>query len=319
MKNNFNIQTLNYKKLTENGECIIPLILPFKKSEWSALKPLLQGAFESIGKLIYFTNAKIEEGAEEYLFTNSCFSAHLFARHGFKQLSKYPQIRRSCSRYFNISLNSKNTLGAYEYLQENPLVTPSSLFSISSGNDAPFYYRGHFVKKAGDTFILDYHVPYMEERFSACDRMVVALIRHKGEMEFSKINHIIYETIQSAMPEVLNEQNGPWYARAALMYHISHNHIETMFDISEHVMVQNRFVDFAETPLGSYIIDKELVSLKELNDYMKYFKKFPLTNLYEKKRKNLINLRCAGIYEEDGNIDDPAIEECASILTKLIK
>lgn len=278
-----------------------------------------------VGQTVFMANYNGELIKKRHIILNHYFSQHLFALHGRHELEKYPEFIKIFEKKFGIKADKVNIMGAYEFLNSayGKGYNEDSLFSYYVDEKDYINFLGHSMKKIDDIYVINYDIPGIFKRYSNNSNILVVAIQVDNQTPFSMINKRIYEIFTRqenvTLFEVHNAPQLKWYERVKRTYHIAHNNIESMLDMTDYIVSEDGTpIGYYDTPLGKTLVNDGVFAKDELDLILNFFKKFPLTYIIRDGKKRLINLRQAGSYIKDGRINELSPASCAKIFSKVI-
>ncbi|MFW6365332.1 MAG: hypothetical protein ACOC2H_02525 [Spirochaetota bacterium] len=306
--------------------CIVPL---YVRPETNRVdyESLIAESISDIGYPVFMANYNGSVITRRHIIRNHYFYRYIFALHGKEEMKKYPEMIDAFESKFGVRFKDAPIYGAYEFLNRKELsggMDHDLLFHHYVSADEYMVYLGISVKKVRGSYVINYDIPGIMERYTSNTNILVVMITPRSAVSFRDVNYAIYRTfLESDVSKLLTIEKSPelsWEERVKRTYHISHNHIEAMFDTTDFVLYKDFSpIHYIDTPLGRGLVDRSILNEGELDSILNYFKKFPI--LYARQNSNnrrLINLRITASYDERMGRTEMTFDQCVDLFRSVV-
>jgi len=285
---------------------------------------VIVSAIEPYAELIYLANLSGDVVKKHSIILAHSSSQFTFSVVGKEEIAKYPEMIKRFEEKFGESFDKAKIVGSYETICDNLVDKDAeSLFSTIVPDDKFLEFYGQTIKKIDDYYIINYDIPAIFGKYgSSSDIFVIAIRLKDSTHSFSSINKSIYQSFYDKKEIDLLDQdlrkNMKWFDQVRRTYHISKNHIDAMFDLTNYVFVSNNArIDFPDTPLGIKLISLGIFSKNELISFAKKLNDNPLVKIRDNdnnaKLANVMNL----VKMSNTPVNKESLTRCANILAKV--
>ncbi|MBN1501757.1 MAG: hypothetical protein JW982_16475 [Spirochaetes bacterium] len=238
----------------------------------------------------------------------------------------YPEMIEAFEKKFKHDFNSAKIIGSLEAVknyQDEIGLSSEELFDLMVPYEDFLEMYGHTVKKYRDFFIVDYDIPAILRRYSdSTNILIVAIAMNDAGMQLNTLNRAIYENFcANGVIKIIDSAkrvNMRWFDQVRRTYHISHNHIEAMFDLKDYVFTEDKnSIGFSDTPLGRKIFESSGMSKQEFEKKILNFKNNPLQYVTSGGVKRLAYLINEGVKFNNDGIEELSIAECCDLLSSI--
>ncbi len=253
--------------LDELRSCAVVYVRP-QTNKLNYEKAIILGCQE-FGDIVYLANIGGNIFIQNLLILEHYSTQYFFAMHSKSVISEYPEMVEVFENHFNISFNDATILSPFD-AQLKLNMTSSQLFDTIVDNNDFLKLYGQTIKKIGNYFVINYDIPEIIAKYTPDTNVfVVALIFHDNNIKLTELNQAIFENLKSDVSTPLIDEEKfkthQWYDKVRRTYHISSNHIATMFDMKDFVFSANGSeIEFKEIPLSDFIIQSKIVTEADL-------------------------------------------------------
>lgn len=237
-------------------------------------KAILLGV-QPFGKVVYLSNLNGRIFIKDALIIDHYSTQYYFTIYAKKAIQKFPEMVEKFETHFQIKMEDAKIIGAFD-AQINLGMTQEQLFdTFTSEKDFKKMY-GQTIKKIKDFYVVNYDIPAIINKYTPeSDVFVIAIELENKNIDFHELNQQIFETLKSNIrTPIIDEEKyteHEWYEKVKRTYHISQNHVASMFDMVDFVFLSDdKHVRFGDIPLGRMIIEKGVLTEDELYR-LKYF------------------------------------------------
>ncbi|MDA3900465.1 MAG: hypothetical protein PF637_08095 [Spirochaetes bacterium] len=308
----------NKERITDNSILISLFVRP--ESNRVDYEALIAQGMKGIGTPFFMANYNGEVISKRHIVLNHYFLHYLFALHGKEEVLKYPEFSEAFQNKFRISVKDAHVLGSFEYLQSeyNDRFDEESLFHFYANEKDFLLFHGNSIKRINGIFVVNYDIPAILKSYTEKSNILIFSICCCNGHTIDQLNYSLFTKFSEAGILPGKKSPIPWYNQVRRIYHISSNHIEAMFDLTDYTLNSDLSpIRYSETPLGSLLIKKNIFTADEADGILDYFKKYPFTYIAKNQKKTLINLREAGTVKKDNLLFVKNLDECAEIFKQI--
>jgi hypothetical protein len=259
---------------------------------------ILKGV-QSYADIIYLANINGKIFINNALILDHYSCEYKFSIFAKQEIAKYPEMINKFEEYFKVKFDDAKIVGSFDAMLLLGY-DPQSLFELYVEKWDFLKFYGQTIKKIDEFYIVNYDMPAIIQNYDAKTNIFVTAISLKDEnITFKELNESIISEIKNSKnidpcEKILCDS----YERAKRTFHLSRNHIKAMFDMSDFIFRNDgKQILLDETPLGKILIEKNILSLKDLVR----LKSYPIVYVNQGKHKKLINIVEEG---KNKNIDE---------------
>ena len=295
-----------------DNDSTLPIAVIYVRPETNDIhyeKAIVMG-INPYGDVIYLANLNGRLFIRDALILEHYNSQYKFAIYGKSEMEKYPDMIYEFENHFMTDFDSADIIGSFDAMLKLD-ISDEDMFNIIVSDKDFFKFYGQTVKRIHNHYVLNYDMPAILKRYTPKSNIFVIAVRLKDEnTDFWDINQSIFIQLKSDNTPLIAEDNLrllDWTEKIKRTYHISRNHIMSMFDMLDFIITANgNHISFYNTALGKILLDvygytdDDLIRLK--ND--------PLIYIDVKGNKKLVNII------EEGN--GKSMNECAELISRVI-
>ncbi len=249
-----------------------------------------------------------------------------FAAEAKYGMRAFPEMISMFEKKFKTDFNSAKIIGSLEAVRnykDELNLSPEDMFSLMVAQDDFLEMFGQTIKKYKDYYIVNYDIPAILQRYSNNTNILVIAISLKDPaMPFYRVNRAIYENFcANGVIKIidLEKRSGMhWYNQVRRTYHISHNHIEAMFDLKDYVFDENKNnYQFKDTPLGRKLSDSSVFEQSEFEEKIMHVKNNPLLYVGADCCRRLVYVINEGSEFNAETITEKNLDECCSLFKSI--
>jgi hypothetical protein len=314
------------KKLSLDYSCIVPVYVRPETNRVDYESVIIK-SISSIGKPVFMANYNGGVIRQKHILRNHYFYRYVFALHGKNEMRKYPELIDLFEKKFKTSYENAAIYGSFEFLKDKSLcgdMKEDDLFNIYVPFDDFLKFHGLTIKKIGDFYIVNYDIPAVMSKYTDDSNIFVLMLSVNNAVNFRDVNFKIYQKFEEEdISKLLNANEAvdlTWEERVKRTYHISHNYIEAMFDMTDFILYDDySHLHYIDTPLGKELVQRNIINPGNIDSIMNYFKRFPIVYAKEGDSfKRLLNLRDVGSYNERNKKVEYTFEECIDLFRSVI-
>lgn len=314
------------RQKTINSPCIVPLYVRPETNRVDYESLIIQ-SISDIGSPVFMANYNGEVIRHRQIIRNHYFYRYIFALHGKSEMQKYPEFIDSFEKKYNTTYKEAEIFGAYQFLNNPDLaqgMDADTLFHHYVPESEYLFFKGISIKKINEVFVINYDIPAIMNKYNSQTNILVLMISLKEPINFRDVNYAIYSRFKekdiSKLLNIEHSEHLSWDEQVKRTYHISHNHIEAMFDMTDFILYKDySCLKYIDTPLGRALVDNSIISEGEIDNILNYFKKFPI--MYAKENgqfKKLINLREVASHNDKNGICELDFDSCVDLFRSVI-
>ncbi|MCK4799127.1 MAG: hypothetical protein KAT05_17275 [Spirochaetes bacterium] len=274
-------------------------------------KAIIKG-IEPFANVVYMANLNGKLFIKDALILEHYASQYRFAIYAKEEIRKYPEMINEFENHFKVDFDKAEIIGSFDAILKLP-ISKNELFNIFVGNKDFLKFYGQSIKKIKKNYIVNYDFPALLNKYNPGTNIFVIVILFKNK------NYSFIEINQSIANELKKDKNAPiidedkfkkiiWSQKIKRTYHISNNHIITMFDMTDFVFKgDGSHTSFYETNLGHKLIENNVTN----SQFLRKLKEYPIVYINQSGRKKLVNITD----EADGK----NIEEIINLFKNIIR
>jgi len=281
-----------------------------------AVAPLAEG--------VYIANLGGEIINKKGIVMGHYSSQFQFAISGKSEIAKYPEMVTKFEDKFNVDFADAEIIGAYEalldYGDEIGKDADELFGTIVPEHDFLTLY-GQSIKKIAGYYVVNYDIPGIVGKYGPGTNIFVIGLQLKNKnTSFSELNRAIYQGFEDNKTiDILDSEKRKdmkWFDQVRRTYHISGNHIQAMFDITDYIFTDdNTPASFYETPLGQMLCRQGFFDRELLEKRLLLLKEQPLVYLNrDNNQPELVNIIKEGRFVKNGVYRERTLEECCEII-----
>lgn len=302
--------------------CVISVRPETNKIDYESI---IMQSVSKFAEIVYMANLSGEIINKKAIIAGHYPSQSKFALLGKNEIAKYPEMVSKFEKKFKTSFWKAYILGSYEVVSGlfDVKYNRDELFEIYVPEDDILELYGQTIKKVNDCFIVNYDMPTVLHKHNASTDILVMAIELTKEITFAEINHKIYNNFQSKQNipilDIEKRKSMQWFNQVRRTYHMSRNHIQSMFDLRDYVLSENgERIHFADTPLGKRLIEKKIFSYEEIEEKLKLIKENPLIELnLDNGEVLLVNIMEEGTKKKGGKYYEKSLEQCCELFHRI--
>jgi len=251
---------------------------------------------KKFANIIYMANFNGDVFSSHNILKEHNSSQFRFSDSPREEMGKYSELIDEFEKYFNISYDKVKILGGFSALTELN-ISEEELFEIIVPETEFLRLYGQTFKKVEDVYIVNYDLPAILKRYNAITNVFMVLVKSDKATPtfFEDLNLSIYNEIASSgdTPILFGDklEDLDWSEKIKRTYHLSNNHLMTMFDMSHFIFKdKDKRLDITETPLGKTILANKIFTEEQL----RILKTLQLCYSYKNGKKILHYLPYAG-------------------------
>ncbi len=310
----------DFKKVDESPMAIIYVRPETNKIDYEAI---IIRAISAYVEVVYMANLNGELLSKNATIAGHYASQIQFATNGKAEIANYPEMMTAFEKKFAVHFSDAEIIGAYEAIIEDKKDVSDgidALFDIMVPEDQFLEFYGQTIKKIGRYYIVNYDIPAIMSKYDPQANIFVIAVRFKKKISFSELNYLIYnEFCKKTSIDLLDyakRKNMQWDDQVRRTYHISKNHIQAMFDLTDFVYIDHlSTLCFYHTPLGRYLISQGILSGDKIESKLGQLKENPLVYLrQENQERKLINIIGEGRIKQENKYMEKSFDECRKLI-----
>lgn len=248
---------------------------------------------QKYGDIVYLANIGGKIFIDNLLIIEHYSTQYFFAMHSKSIVSEYPEMVEAFEKHFNVPFESADIVNPYEAILKLGITT-EKLFNTIVDDSHFMRLYGQTIKKINDIYVINYDIPEILAKYTPeINVFVLSVIFKDQATQLSDLNQAIFENLKTdnSTPIIDEEKYSThkWHEKVRRTYHISYNHIASMFDMKDFVFsADGSEIAFEEIPLANYLIRNNIISEENLLA----LKRFSLVYYYDDSgARKLINIQ----------------------------
>ena len=246
------------------------------------------------GKIIYCANIAGDIFLRDAILENHYPSQFRFARDPQGEISRFPEIRARIEEHFRLPLDHVRLLGSFDAVSTLGMSEEDLFETIVPPADYLSCWGQSFKRLAG-AIVANSNLPAIVKRHVPPTNVfaVVVCSRAGSAYFFDEVNETIFRgiTSRSETPVLDGEKLDSlvWSEKIRRTYHLSSNHVMTMFDMPDYVYAgEGSRLEVSDTPLGRWLVQNTSLTPERL----RFLRSYPLVR---RRDSSLVYLPTAGV------------------------
>ena len=223
------------------------------------------------GKIIYCANIAGNVFLRDSILENHYPSQFRFARDPWREMEKFPEIRSRVEAYFNTTVENARLVGAFDAVGALG-VKEEDLFETIVPSADYLGCWGQSFKRLDGRVVVNSNLPAIVKRHAPTVNVFAVVVSSPSHPDpfFDGVNQAVFKEITSRAetPVIDGEKLDSlvWSEKIRRTYHLSSNHLMTMFDMPDFVYTgEGTRLAPADTPLGSWLVKATSVTSGQLS------------------------------------------------------